>query len=178
MRVINLQNNKLVLFFLKISLTVFLVCIPGLIAFGQSDQTSQNETPANSKASPEKPVLQPVFTNYKGLTIGATASDVKEKLGKPKIDDPDGFYYIFGKEEQVQIRLDENQKVNIIAVTYSEKSENAPKYEDVFGKDVPLVSKPDGSIYNLVRYPEAGFWVAYSTTTGDDPTVTITIQKI
>jgi hypothetical protein len=39
-------------------------------------------------------------------------------------------------------------------------------------------AKTDGSIYKLLRYPKAGYWVSYSRTAGSSPTTTITMQKI
>lgn len=178
MTLVKLENNKFVLFALENLFAAFLIFVLSLAAFGQSEQTSQNVEPKTQDSAIKKAVLQPAFTNYKGLEIGSARDLVKEKLGKPKIDDKDGFYYIISKNEQVQIRLDDDKKVSIIAITYAEKDENIPTYEEVFGKDVPVITRPDGSIYNLVRYPEAGFWVAYSKTTGDEPTVTVTIQKL
>jgi hypothetical protein len=41
-----------------------------------------------------------------------------------------------------------------------------------------LQAKPDGSMYQLNRYPEAGYWVSYNRTAGDKPIITITMQKM
>jgi hypothetical protein len=124
-------------------------------------------------------VLQPVLTDYKGIKIGMTAEEVRAKLDKkPQSADDSGFYYVFSDKESAQIGLDENKKVRLISVMYSGKDANAPKYEDVFGKDVPATETVGGGVYNLVRYPEAGFWVAYNRTAGDNPLVTVTIQKL
>jgi len=121
-------------------------------------------------------VLQPVLTEYKAVKIGTAADEVRDKLGKAEIDDKDGFYYRFSDEEFAQIRLDKTGKVRLVAVTYADG--NAPKVADIFGAEAKLEAKPDGSIYKLVRYPEAGYWVAYSRTAGEKPTVTITMQKM
>jgi hypothetical protein len=43
---------------------------------------------------------------------------------------------------------------------------------------VELIAKPNGSMYQLVRYPDAGYWVSYNRTAGDKPIVTITMQKM
>ena len=37
---------------------------------------------------------------------------------------------------------------------------------------------PDGSMCQLNRYPEAGYWVSYNRIAGDKPIVTITVQKM
>jgi hypothetical protein len=145
-------------------------------AFGQtvSELQDGDKQPAVKKAPSS--IHQPVASVYKEVKIGTTADEVRELLGKAKIDDKDGFFYD-RDSELVQIRLDENGKVRLIAVTYAAKSLSAPKYADIFG-DEPATAKPDGSIYKLVRYPEAGYWVAYSKTGGSEPTVTVTMQKL
>jgi len=146
-------------------------------AFGQ---TAENTPPTAIQIADKKsetPILMPILTDYKGIKIGATAEEVRDKLGKAKIDDKDGFFYD-ANDEMVQIRLDGDKKVRLVSVTYSDKNENTPKYADVFGSETPDATKPDGSIYNLVRYPEAGYWVAYSRTAGEKPSVTVTMQKL
>lgn len=121
-------------------------------------------------------ISQPLMTEYKAVRIGTAADEVRDKLGDAQIDDKDGFYYRFSDEEFVQIRLDKDNKVRLISVTYS--GENAPKFTDVFGVETNVEAKPNGSIYKLVRYPKAGYWVAYSRTAGEKPTTTVTMQKL
>ena len=151
----------------------------GLIvpAFGQTAENTQATTIQVAKKKTEATVLMPVLTDYKGIKIGATAEEVRDKLGKAKIDDKDGFFYD-SDDEMVQIRLDADKKVSIVSITYMDENKNTPKFADVFGAEIPLAEKPDGSIYNLVRYPEAGYWVAYSRTAGEKPSVTVTMQKL
>ena len=108
-----------------------------------------------------------------------TADEVRDKIDKkPKIEDKDGFYYIFSDDESMQILLDENKKVKVISIIYSGDNSEAPTYEAVFGKDVPLEQSADGRVYKLIRYPESGFWVAYSSGAGERAPVTVTIQKL
>lgn len=151
----------------------------GLIvpAFGQTAENSQAATIQIADKKSEKAVLTPVLTNYKGIKIGTTADEVREKLGKAKIDDKDGFFYD-SDDEMIQIRLDADKKVRVVSVTYLDENKSKPKYADIFGAETPVAEKPDGSIYNLVQYPEAGYWVAYSRTAGEKPTVTVTMQKL
>ncbi len=143
---------------------------------GQNVSVLQDDTkqPPLAKAASATP--QPIASIYKEVKIGASADEVRELLGKAKIDDKDGFFYEMDSD-MVQIRLDENANVRLISVTYESKSLNAPKYSDIFG-DEPTNAKPDGSVYKLVRYPEAGYWIAYSKTGGDEPSVTVTMQKL
>ena len=148
-----------------------------------SGETSGQSIPSLHNAANE-PVAQkavsaasgPITSIYKELKIGASADEVRRLLGEAQIDDKDGFFYDLDSEV-VQIRLDPQGTVRLIAVTYADGSPNAPKYADIFGAEQPAI-KPDGSIYELVRYPEAGYWIAYSKTAGDKPTVTVTMQKL
>lgn len=146
-------------------------------AFGQIAENTQAAATQIADKKSETPIFMPVLNDYKGLKIGASAEEVRDKLGKAKIDDKDGFFYD-SDGEMVQIGLDADKKARVISITYSDKSKNTPTYADVFGADTPAPTKPDGSIYNLVRYPEAGYWVAYSQTAGENPTVTVTMQKL
>ena len=61
-----------------------------------------------------------------------------------------------------------------ISVDYLGGSE-APDYKEVTGAQVE--TKPDGSLYKLGRYGQAGFWVSYNRSTTNSM-VTITIQQI
>lgn len=155
---------------------VFLATFVGA-SVAQSTAVVENE--ASKSARGEGLVAAnppPVISIYKDVKIGMDADEVRRLLGKAKIDDSDGFFYD-EDSEMIQIRLDETEKVRLIAVTYSSESPNLPKYADIFGAD-PANEKPDGSVYKLVRYPEAGYWIAYSRTAGDKPNVTVTMQKL
>lgn len=166
---------------IQTSLVVVLLFWLTTAAFGQTTETKPNEmtTPTEmQKTETPKAVMMPVLQNYKEVKIGATADDVRDKLGKAKIDNKDGFFYQIDDDELAQIRLDKDKKVRLIAITYMSDNKNAPKFEDVFGTDVKAEPNADGKIYKLVRYPEAGYWVAYSRTAGAKPTVTVTMQKM
>jgi hypothetical protein len=151
----------------------------GLIvpALGQTAENTQTATIQTVDKKSETPILVPVLTEYKGIKIGTPAEEVRDKLGKAKIDDKDGFFYDWD-EEIAQIRLDAEKNVLLVAVTYSDENENSPKFADVFGAEAPVPARPDGSVYQLVRYPEAGYWVSYSRTAGEKPRVTVMMQKL
>ena len=124
---------------------------------------------------------QPVLTDYKGVKIGASVDEVKELLDeKPKSDDGNSLLYVFSDGEMAQIVLDEDKKVRLIAVTYTGKEAHAPTYESVFGASVPVKEMADGRVYNMVSYPDAGYWVAYSSSAPgkDDRMIAVTMQKI
>lgn len=123
----------------------------------------------------------PVFTDYRGVKIGASADEVKELLDeKPESDDGNALLFDFSDGEMAQIVLDGNKKVRLIAVTYTGKNAKAPTYQSVFGASVPVKEMADGRVYNMVQYPEAGYWVAYSSLapSNDERMVAITIQKL
>ncbi len=159
-----------------------LVIILGLqiVSFGQTDDQAKpdNYVKVSTEKTKSKAVAKPLITDYKKITLGMTAKEVKQKLGKAKVEDKDGLFYMFSKEEQAQIGLDANKKVRVISIIYSDKNGDAPKYKDVFGTDPDAAKQKNGSIYKLVRYPALGLWVAYNRLTGDNPMVTITIQKM
>lgn len=146
-------------------------------------QTSSN-APAQqqvAKASGEssataKPAANlPIFKDYRGVQIGMSADEVRAKLDrieKGKAQD----YLVFSDKESAQIFYDANNQVTAISIDYFGGNSNAPSPETVLG--VSIQPKPDGSVYQLNRYPEAGYWVSYNRTAGDKPIVTITMQKL
>jgi hypothetical protein len=119
--------------------------------------------------------LDPVYKDFMGVTIGTDAKEVRETLGHLKDKGEHQDFFVFSDSQSAQIFYDEG-KVNAITVDYVVKGGEAPTPESVLGESVQ--AKPDGSMYQLKRYPEAGYWVAYSRTAGDSPIVTVTIQKI
>jgi len=105
--------------------------------------------------------------------------DVRKAIDKdPVVGDDSGFYYEFSDTESAQISLDADKKVRAIAVMYSAVDASTPKLTDVFGKDASAKPAADGQVYEMVRYPEAGYWISYNRSGGDSPRVTIMIQKI
>ena len=166
--------------FVAVIFILGLICVLSAVSYGQTDAVmAQNDGKKDAVVEEKPAALQPAFTEYKGVTIGLTADEVREKINKkPKIEDKDGFYYVFSDNEAMQIVLDENKKVKVISVIYSGANSGAPAYEAVFGKDVPLEKSADGRVYKLIRYPESGYWVAYSSSAGENLTVTVTIQKL
>lgn len=119
----------------------------------------------------------PVWQSYKNVAIGMTDAQVREKLGIPK-DEKDGFYYVVSETETVQILFDEAKKVKTVCVVFSEDHPGAPTFADVFGKSATAEPKPDGSIFKMMRYENAGYWISYNRSAGEKPMVIVTLQKI
>lgn len=159
------------------------------LALGQDASSGQTSTQAatstaevtgeamarNETAKEAKPALLPVFKEYRGVEIGMTADEVRTKLNnylKSKNDSED-LFMVNGEVATVYYA---DGKVTALSVDFPAKSAKAPSAKDVLGQEVQ--AKTDGSMYSLVRYPEAGYWVAYSRTSGDAPLVTVTLQKM
>ena len=120
----------------------------------------------------------PVWQGYKGVAIGMTGAQVREKLGVPKSEDAEGFYYIFSETETAQILLDAGKKVKTISVVFSEEHKGAPTFPDVFGRTATAEPKTDGSIFKMMRYEDAGYWISYSRSAGEKAMIIVTIQKL
>lgn len=142
-----------------------------------NNSSAANERGISPAAEPTPPVAAaPVFSNYKSVAIGAKADDVRLKLGEPK-DKSDGMdLYVFSEMESAQFYYDAAHLVTAIMITYSGDLKLAPAPKAVFGEDVPL--KEDGSLFKMVRYPKAGFWISYNRAGGTDAVISIAMQKI
>src|SRR5262249_18610402 len=119
---------------------------------------------------------QPTFTEFKGVRIGMPAEEARKKLGSPRDKGDDQDFYVFNDTQAVQVYYDAGKAVTAISIGYMEGASGVPTCKDVLGTEAD--SKPDGSLYKMMRYPKAGYWVSYSRTAGNSPTVTITMQKI
>jgi hypothetical protein len=159
-------------------LAVFILGVANLFAQTNDPSTttvSTRETPATQKST----VLTPAISDLDGISIGMTADQVKEKLGKADSGDETGMYYSLNNGESMQLGLDSDGTIKMIAMIYSGKGTKAPEPSEVFGAENSVTPGSDGKIYKMVRYPSAGYWVAYSRLNLDaGPMTTITIQKI
>ncbi len=129
----------------------------------------QSATVGNA-AQPNKPL----FTDYRGVKIGMSADEVRGKLDQIKKGESQDFL-VLSDQESAQIYYDSQGKVTAISIDYFNNGK-APSPDAVLG--VSIQAKADGSMYQLNRYPEAGYWVSYNRTAGDKPIVTITMQKM
>ncbi len=120
----------------------------------------------------------PAWQSYKGVGLGMTADEVRAKLGAPKSEDASGFFYIFSETENAQILLDNNKKVRTVSVVFTAEHPTAPTFAGVFGKTAELQPKPDGSIYKMVKYEDAGYWISYSRMAGEKAMIIVLMQKI
>ena len=131
---------------------------------------------ANAQTTKAKAADEPVFRDYKGVHIGMTAKEARQKLGDPREKSDAQDFFVFSEKEMAQIYYDGSQTVTAISVDYMNGGSNAPAPKAVLGTEIE--AKEDGSMYKMVRYPKAGYWVSYSRTAGSTPLITVTIQKI
>lgn len=139
--------------------------------------TTSTTTPAaqgEQVASPA-PSAEPLYREYKGVTLGMSADEARRKLGNPQEKDKVQDFFVFSETERARLYYDDKGQVSAVIVTFIGKNANAPDAEAILGSEVE--AKPDGSAYKLVSYPQAGYWVAYSRTAGDEPLTIITMQK-
>jgi len=135
--------------------------------------------PAALRAQRPKDALdseRPAFSDFKGVSIGMHAEEARKKLGNPRDKSPEQDFYMFGENQAVQIFYDKAGVVNAISIDFMNGAREIPSCKDVLGAEAE--KKADGSVYKLIRYRKAGYWVSYSRTAGDSATVTITMQKI
>jgi hypothetical protein len=125
-----------------------------------------------ARAQDEK---EPPFHGFKGVAIGMTVADARQKLGNPTDKSDVQELYSINDKQIVQVYYD-GGKVSAISLMFTNAGADALTPRAVFGSDIE--AKPDGSIYKLVRYMKAGYFVAYSRTAGNEPMVSITIQKL
>jgi outer membrane protein assembly factor BamE (lipoprotein component of BamABCDE complex) len=142
-----------------------------LLALSAVSVTAQRKTAAVIAEEPSSS-----FQKYRGIQLGMTADEVRQKLGEPKDKGAEQDFYVFNELETAQIVYDKSQKVVTISADFLATAPDVLTAKQVFGTD--LEAKPDGSVYKMVRFPKAGYWLSYSRTSGADPMTTVTLQKI
>jgi hypothetical protein len=125
-----------------------------------------------ARAQDEK---EPPFHGFKGVAIGMTIADARLKLGNPTDKSDAQDLYSLNDKQSVSVYYD-GGKVTAISLMFTNAGADALTPRAVFGSDIE--AKADGSIYKMVRYLKAGYFVAYSRTAGNEPMVSVTIQKI
>jgi hypothetical protein len=117
---------------------------------------------------------EPLYREYRGVTLGMSADEVRAKLGKPSEKSDDMDFFVFNERERARVYY-KGGKASAVIATYIGRDAGAPAPAAVLGAEIE--AKPDGSMYQMTPYPQAGYWVAYSRTPGDAPMIMITMQK-
>lgn len=154
--------------------------------FAQSPAQTPQQTPpaaeaAGADATATKPATKtaaapavPLYGEYKGVKLGMSADEVRAKLGKAEEKSDAMDFYVFSNAERARVYY-QNGKASAIIATYIGRDSQAPAPAAVLGEEIE--AKADGSMYKMTMYPQAGYWVAYSRTAGDQPMTIITMQK-
>jgi hypothetical protein len=147
-------------------------------AAAAQNRSSARATVAAGATSADKPKGEdaPLFSEYRGVRIGMTADEARQKMGNPQDKSDEQDFYVFGEKESAQVFYDKAHKTYAISINYLGTGGSTPTPKDVVGSEIE--AKPDGSMYKMMRYPKAGFWVSYSRTAGSEPLITVTVQKI
>ncbi|HEX5708070.1 MAG TPA: hypothetical protein VFX96_12285 [Pyrinomonadaceae bacterium] len=140
-----------------------------------AEQTAATKSAETQPASAATPSAEPLFKEYKGVSLGLAAEEVRAKLGKPAEKSDEMDFFIFSERERARVYYDKEKKAHAVIVTYIGANASAPQPSAIIGTDIE--AKADGSMYKMVTYPQAGYWLAYSRTAGDSPMVMITMQK-
>jgi hypothetical protein len=152
---------------------MFLVATACVIIVLDSSSAQGQRRPATQSAAQDESSL---FREYRGVQLGMIADDVRKKLGAPKEKGEEQDFFIFNDTETAQIVYDKMHKVITISADFMNPSTKVLSAKDVFGTE--LEAKADGSVYKMVRYPKAGYWISYNRTSGASPLTTVTLQKI
>lgn len=155
----------------RFSFPTFLLIVT--LVFLSSVSVSAQRKPGGAAAAAEEP---PSFHEYRGIQLGMTADEVRKKLGEPKDKGTEQDFYVFNETETAQIVYDKSQKVVTISADFLTQGPHVLTAKQVLGAEVE--PKPDGSIYKMVRFPKAGYWVSFNRTSGASPMTTVTLQKI
>lgn len=128
---------------------------------------------AKTVASAAAPAA-PLYGEYRGVRLGMTAEEARAKLGRPAEKSDAMDFFVFSDTERARVYYQDGKASAVIA-TYIGRDAKAPAAAAVLGEEIE--ARPDGSMYKMTAYPQAGYWVAYSRTAGDAPMVIITMQK-
>lgn len=157
---------------LFVGLITLVVIVVALLLLGATVAAAQGRV-ANKAAHVAAP-QKPLYSEYRGVSIGMTTAEVRTKLGAPQQPGDDMDFYVFSDKEAAQIVYDTSHIVKTVSVDYI-GGVGAPDYKAVVGPDVEVAA--NGSLYKQMHYDSFGIWVFYNRGTGDAATVTITIQK-
>ncbi len=153
-----------------------IVLVAGALTFALMAPASSQAQRSKGSLNPAPEDGQPTFQEFRGVRIGMAADEARKKLGTPKDKSAAEDFYVFNDNENAQVLYDKTGTVSTISINYLSAASGIPTAKDVLGSEAE--AKADGAVYKMVRYPKAGYWIAYSRTAGSDAMVTITIQKI
>lgn len=146
---------------------LLLIILAGTLAQGQT------AVPGTKNVRAHAQVQQPLYREYRGVSLGMTAAEVRAKLGEPAMKSNEQDFFILSVNETAQIAYNAAQKVMTISTDYA-GGVGAPDYKNIVGEGM-LLQRPDGTLFKMVMYDAERFWVTYSKSATASPIVTITI---
>jgi len=158
---------------LRFSIPTFLLIVTFVFL---SSVTASAQRKPGGPVSPAAEGQSNSFHAYRGVELGMTAEEVRKKLGEPKDKGTEQDFFVFNETETAQIVYDKSQKVVTISADFLTQGPDVLTAKQVIGADIE--AKPDGSIYKMMRFPKAGYWVSFNRTSGATPMTTVTLQKI
>src|SRR6185503_10867073 len=114
--------------------TVLLALACGLVMF--SSATAQTSAKKNAAAAAAAEEEAAAFKQYRGVSLGMTADEVRKKLGSPKDKGDEQDFFVFGDNESAQIVYDSTHKVITISADFLSAGASVPTAKLVFGTDV------------------------------------------
>ncbi|MET0647296.1 MAG: hypothetical protein ABW208_11790 [Pyrinomonadaceae bacterium] len=132
-------------------------------------------TPAPPQPEANTPAEEPLYGEFKGLKLGASQDETRKLLGNPQEKGKVQDFFVFSERERARVYYDDKGAASAIIVIYIGTAADAPTARAILGSDIE--PKQDGSLYKMVKYPKAGYWVAYSRTAGEQPLTIITMQR-
>jgi hypothetical protein len=176
---ISVSNHRYLRMFVELAVFVLLTfaTLALLVASGSAQTTPRRTQPIAQPVLPAAQVPEPLYREYRGVQIGMSKEQARQKLGTPgDVSDRQDFYNVNGVES-AQVFYDAQSRVMAVSVNYLGEGSGAPSPEKIFG--APVEPAADGAIYKMVRYERAGYLVVYSRSGGDaPPLVTVTMQKL
>lgn len=146
----------------------------GAEAATKKPQTNAAPTAAPVSAPPA--LALPVLSEYKGVAIGTSVDTARERLGHLREKGVHQDFFVFSDNETAQVFYDDHGLVRAISVDFTGDLSKAPKPEAVVG--MAVTPRADGSLYHKVAYPAVGYWITYSRTPGNNPIVSVTMQRM
>lgn len=155
---------------------IVLLAAPVFAAPVADDPQQPKAKTAVDRAGATANVQAPIYREYRGVMLGMTADEVRAKLGSPSTSDATSDTFMKSDKELATVYYDAGKNVIAVVTTYTGSDSGAPDALAVFGSDV--TPGEGGSISEMVRYENDGYWVSYNRIPGDDPVTIVTIRKI
>ena len=152
---------------------ICILCVSSFVNASKADGRKSEVRPVPASTPPAK--KGPVFSSYKGVTIGMPSAESRKLLGKASDQSDEQEHFEISEKEYVDVYYDTDKTVKAISISYADPAA-APLPKAVVGSDIE--PRANGSLFQMVRYPEAKIWVSYSKTAGEGSTVSVTISKL